>query len=435
MTSTQELDQTVSTKCQRIAALAKRDSERSFVSLSHHIDLHWLWEAYERTRKTGAPGVDGVTAEAYEENLLINLQQLLEAAKSGSYQAPPVQRAWIAKAGGKRRPIGIPTYEDKILQRAIVMILEAIYEQDFLDVSYGFRPGRSAHQALDAVWRNLGLKGGWVLELDIKSYFDCIDHQHLRSFIEHRVRDGVLRKLIDKWLKAGVMEEGQLSYRGEGSPQGGVISPMLSNIYLHHVLDLWFEEEVKPCLKGPNAMVRYADDATLMFANESDARRVLAVLSKRFARYGLELHPEKTKLVHFAPPSTDTDTKANTFDLLGFTHYWGKSRKGRWVIKRKTAKDRLSRSLKRIKVWCKLHRHDRLKDQHAALCRKLKGHYAYYGIIGNRPALFRFRMEAIRIWIKWLGRRSQRLLNWATAVKILKAHPLSEPKPWQEYVV
>jgi len=432
MTSTQELE-SVSTKIQRIAELAKRHPDRSFVSLSHHIDLHWLWEAYERIRKDGAPGIDGVTAEAYEQDLLSHLQRLLEAVKSGSYKAPPVRRVWIAKAdGNKTRPIGIPTLEDKILQRAVVMILEAIYEQDFLEVSYGFRPNRSAHQALDTVWTGLSrMGGGWVLEIDIKSYFDRMDHSHLRRFLERRVRDGVLRWLIDKWLKAGVLEDGQLSYREEGTPQGGVVSPILANLYLHHVLDTWFEGEVKPRLVGASSLVRYADDAVLMFANEADARKVLAVLPKRFARFGLELHPTKTRLVHFIPPTNRKEGEQGTFDLLGFTHYWGKSRRGLWVIKRKTAGDRLSRSLKRIKRWCRRHRHDRLKEQHEALSRKLKGHYAYYGIVGNRPALFRFREEAVRIWVKWLGRRSQRPLTWATAAKILHAHPLPDPRPWR----
>ena len=226
MAGTQELD-SVSTKIQRIAELAKHHPEQSFVSLSHHIDLHWLWEAYERIRKDGAAGIDGVTAETYEQDLLGNLQRLLEATKSGSYKAPPVRRVWIAKGdGNKTRPIGIPTLEDKILQRAVVMILEAIYEQDFLEVSYGFRPNRSAHHALDVVWSGLSrMGGGWVLEIDIQSYFDRIDHSHLRSFLEQRVRDGVLRRLIDKWLKAGVLEDGQLSYWEEGTPQGGVVAP------------------------------------------------------------------------------------------------------------------------------------------------------------------------------------------------------------------
>lgn len=435
MTSTQELE-TVSTKIQRIAELAKRHPARSFVSLAHHIDLHWLWEAYDRIRKDGAPGIDGVTAEAYEQDLLGNLQRLLEAAKSGSYKAPAVRRVWITKAdGSKTRPLGIPTLEDKILQRAVVMILEAIFEQDFLDVSYGFRPNRSAHQALGALWTGLSrMGGGWVLEIDIKSYFDRIDHSHLRRFLERRVRDGVLRRLIDKWLKAGVLEDGQLSYREEGTPQGGVVSPILANLYLHYVLDTWFEEDVKPRLVGASSLVRYADDAVLMFANEADARKVLAVLPKRFARFGLELHPTKTRLVHFTPPTNRQEGAQGSFDLLGFTHYWGKSRRGLWVIKRKTAKDRLNRSLKRIKQWCQRHRHDRLKAQHGALSRKLKGHYAYYGIVGNRPALYCFREEAVRIWVKWLGRRSQRPLTWATAAKILHAHPLPDPRPWSATV-
>lgn len=430
--SAQELNHSVSTKCRRIAELAKCDPACALTSLSAHIDLEWLREAYHRTRKDGAVGVDGVTAKVYEAALEANLARLLEAAKSGSYRAPPVKRAWIPKGGGKLRPIGMPTFEDKVLQRAVAMMLEAIYEQDFHEHSYGFRPGRSAHQALDRLWRELGVtQGGWVLELDIQSFFDTLSHEHLRAFIQHRVRDGVIRKLIDKWLKAGVMEEGQLSYQDDGTPQGGVVSPILANIYLHHVLDNWFEREVRPRLRGRSALIRYADDAVLTFSDEADARRVLEVLPKRFLRYGLVLHPDKTRLVRFVPPPRRKEGEEYSFDLLGFTHYWGKSRQGRWVIKRKTAKDRLQRALKRVKEWCRKRRHDPVRDQYVALCRKLQGHYGYYGIIGNRPALFRFRMEVIRIWVKWLGRRSQRGLKWRDAIPLLVRLHLPETPSWE----
>lgn len=433
--SASELDP-VSTKLQRIAELAKRDPGCSFTSLAYHIDLAWLERAYQLTRKDGAAGIDGVTAQVYEHDLETNLKQLLEAAKSGRYYAPPVKRAWIPKGdGSKLRPIGIPTLEDKVLQRAVAMVLEAVYEQDFHDFSYGFRPGRSAHQALATVWNELGAtQGGWVLELDIESFFDTLVHQHLRAFIKQRVCDGVICKLIDKWLKAGVMEDGQLSYREEGTPQGGVVSPILANVYLHHVLDQWFAAEVRPRLRGRCALIRYADDAVMTFSDETDARKVLEVLPKRFARYGLRLHPGKTRLVHFVPQPWCGESQNHSFDLLGFTHYWGKSQKGRWVIKRKTAKDRLQRALTRIKHWCQQHRHDPVKEQFAALSRKLIGHYGYYGIIGNRPSLYRFRMETIRIWIKWMGRRSQRRMSWADAIRLLTRLHLPEPPPWQAYV-
>ena len=252
----------VSTRLQRIAELAREAPQRAFLSLAHHIDVELLREAYRRTRKSGAPGVDGETAEKYAENLEANLQSLLDRFLSGTYKAPPVRRAHIPKGDGQQtRPIGIPTFEDKILQRAVAMVLSAVYEQDFLDVSYGFRPGRSAHQALADLWLRLTeTGGGWVLEVDIQSFYDSLDHGHLRSFLDHRVLDGVLRRSIDKWLNAGVLEEGELSYPEAGTPQGGVISPLLSNLYLHEVLDQWFEREVKPRLQGESRLIRYADD-------------------------------------------------------------------------------------------------------------------------------------------------------------------------------
>jgi RNA-directed DNA polymerase len=253
---------TVSTRQQRIAELAKQSPEMGFTSLAHHIDLVWLIAAYQRTRKDGAVGVDGQTAEAYAEHLVDNLQSLLDRAKSGTYRAPPVRRAYIPKGtGSETRPLGIPTFEDKVLQRAVVMVLEAVYEQDFRDCSYGYRPGRSAHQALDALWRQtMATGGGWVVEVDIRKFFDTLDHAHLRDLLRRRIRDGVLLRLIGKWLNAGVLEEGSLTFPEAGSPQGGVISPLLANIYLHYVLDVWFEEEVKPCLKGRAFLIRYADD-------------------------------------------------------------------------------------------------------------------------------------------------------------------------------
>lgn len=433
--SAQELDN-VSTKLQRIAMLAKHEPGCSFTSLAHHIDLAWLKRAYHLTRKDGAVGIDDMTAQVYEQQLGTNLERLLEAAKSGQYYAPPVKRVWIPKGdGSKQRPIGIPTFEDKVLQRAVAMVLEAVYEQDFHEHSYGFRPRRSAHQALNTIWRELSAtQGGWVLELDIEAFFDTLSHKHLRTFIRQRVCDGVICKLIDKWLKAGVMEDGQLSYREDGTPQGGVVSPILANVYLHYVLDTWFETDVRPRMSGRSALIRYADDAVLTFSHETDARRVLEALPKRFERYGLRLHPSKTRLVHFVPPPRQREGVENSFDLLGFSHYWGQSQKGYWVIKRKTAKDRLRRALKRVKRWCQEHRHDLVKEQYDALSRKLRGHYGYYGIIGNRPALYQFRKELIRIWIKWLGRRSQRRLTWADAIPLLNRLHLPEPPPWSAYV-
>lgn len=427
----------VSTKRQRIATLARQAPTMAFTTLAHHIDLDWMREAHRLTRKDGAVGIDGQTAADYAANLEANLQSLLDRAKSGTYKAPPVRRVHIPKGtGSETRPIGIPTFEDKVLQRAVVMVLESVYEQDFMDCSYGFRPGRSPHQALQAFrGQMMEMRGGWVLEVDIRKFFDNLDHSHLREMLDRRIRDGVLKRLIGKWLKAGVLEEGHLHRPPAGSPQGGVISPILANVYLHYVLDTWFEQDVRPRLKGRAFLVRFADDAVMGFACESDARRVLEVLSKRFARFGLTLHPTKTRLVKFTRPpfrdplqEGDHSQRPGTFDLLGFTHYWGRSLRGNWVVKRKTARDRLSRSLRAINQWCRAYRHQKVAVQHAALNRKLQGHYAYYGITGNYAALHSFWKGVQRRWRKWLSRRSQRAyVSWDRFYRLLERYPLPPP--------
>ena len=417
---------TVSTKLQRIAELATKAPEMAFTSLAHHIDIEFLLEAYRRTRKDGATGIDGQTGRQYEENLVENLESLLNRLKSGTYKAPPVRRTYVPKGDGtKTRPIGIPTFEDKVLQRAVAMILEAVYEQDFLDCSYGYRPGRSAHQALDELWKKLmAMGGGWVLELDIQKFFDTLDHGHLRSFLEQRVRDGVIRRVIDKWLKAGIMEEGAVRSPEVGTPQGGVVSPILANIYLHEVLDLWFERDVVPRLYGRAFLIRYADDAVLVFSSEKDARRVMKVLPKRFGKYGLTLHPEKTKLVDFKGPG-DGDREPGSFDLLGFTHLWGKTRKNCWTVQRHTAKDRFTRAIKQVKEWCRKNRHLPLKEQLQSISRKLVGHMQYYGVTGNGRAVSRFFWEVRGIWRKWLSRCSQRArVSWERFTRFLSRNPL-----------
>jgi len=419
----------VYTKLQRIAELARQMPDQALTSLAHRIDIEWLREAYQRTRKDGAVGVDRVAAEQYAANLEAKLKSLLERVKTASYVAPPVRRVHIPKDGGTR-PIGIPTFEDKVLQRAYAMVLEAVYEQEFRDCSYGFRPGRSAHQALDAFWKQMmAMGGGWVLELDIQSYYDTLDHGQLRQIIERRIRDGSVLRHIGKWLKAGVMEERRVWHPERGTPQGGVISPILSNIYLHEVLDVWFEREVQPRLKGRAFLIRYADDAALGFSLEEDARRVLEVLPKRFERYGLTLHPEKTRLVRFEPKRHDGDNDPGTFDLLGFTHYWGKSRKGKAIIKRKTASKRLRRAVTRISQWCRKHRHERLHTQHQGLARRMRGHYGYYGITGNSRMLAKFWHTTERSWRYWLSRRSQRAtINWERFKHLLRVFPLPSPR-------
>jgi RNA-directed DNA polymerase len=422
----------VFTKSQRIAELAQQAPQLGFTTLSHHLDRYWLYEAYLATRPDGAVGVDGQSCADYSANLPGNLQSLENRAKSGTYQAPPVRRVRIPKGtGNETRPLGIPTFEDKVLQRAVVMALQPIYEQDFLDCSYGFRPGRSAHQALQSLWdQTMAMKGGWVLEVDIRKFFDTLDHAHLRALLQHRVCDGVLLRLISKWLHAGVLEEGCLSYPEAGTPQGGVISPLLANVYLHYVLDVWFEQEVKPRLKGRAFLIRYADDFIIGFACEEDARRVLEVLPKRFGKYGLTLHPDKTRLVAFGRPASSSQAAAGaeapgSFDFLGFTHYWGRSRRGYSVVKRRTSRSRLSRALTKIADWCRRHRHLSVRDQQRTLGQKLQGHFAYYGITGNLEALQRFRHEVLRLWWKWLGRRRAggRWL-WSRFLGLLQRFPL-----------
>jgi group II intron reverse transcriptase/maturase len=404
----------------------------ALTTLAHQLDHDLLLEAYRRTRKDGAVGVDGQTAEAYAEKLESHLQSLLERAKSGTYRAPPVRRVHIPKAGSvKTRPIGIPTFEDKVLQRAVAMLLEAAYEQDFRDCSYGFRPGRSAHQALQVLWKGLmDLGGGWVLELDIERFFDTLDHERLREILRQRVRDGVLLRLIGKWLGAGVLEEGSLVLPEVGTPQGGVISPLLANVFLDAVLDGWFEDVVKPRLRGRALLVRYADDAVLVFECEEDARRVLEVLPKRLAKYGLLLHPDKTRLVAFRrPPPGGGGPRPGAFDFLGFTHYWGRARRGFPAVLRKTARDRFTRSLRAVGQWCRQHRHLPLAEQQRVLRQKLRGHYAYYGITGNHRALSSFYRQTERVWWKWLGRRSNRApKSWEWFWRLKERHPLPPPR-------
>jgi group II intron reverse transcriptase/maturase len=293
------------------------------------------------------------------------------------------------------------------------MVLEPVYETDFLDVSHGFRPGRGAHGALQSLWQQeINMGGGWIVDVDLRKFFDTIDHGHLREFLKRRVRDGVILRLIGKWLNAGVLEEGVLTTPDEGTPQGGVISPLLANIFLHYVLDEWFETEVRPRLKGRAFVIRYADDFVIGVAREDDARRIMEVLPKRMSKHGLTVHPEKTRLVRFQPPqaaSSETEERdppePMTFDFLGFTHYWGRSLQGAWVVKRKTAKSRLKRALTALSEWCRKHLHLPIKEQHQKLTQKLRGHYGYYGITGNFPSLKDFREEVRKIWRRWLSRR------------------------------
>jgi group II intron reverse transcriptase/maturase len=426
--------ESISTKRQRIADLAARMPGTPLTTLAHHIDHAWLKEAYRQTRKSGATGVDGQTAADYAADLDANLADLLERAKSGRYRAPPVRRTYIPKGDGSAvRPLGIPTFEDKVLQRAVAMVLESVYEQDFYDCSYGFRPGRSAHDALHATREALmAMGGGWVLSLDIASYFDSVDHRLLQDVVRQRVRDGVLTRLIGKWLKAGVMEDGQWHSAEAGTPQGGIVSPALANVFLHEVLDSWFEETVKPHMRGRAQLVRYADDAVLLFEHEDDARRVLRVIYDRFAKYGLTVHPAKTRLVTFTRPPLDAASPkphSGTFDLLGFTHYWRRSRGGNWVIVRKTAKDRYARTLKAIHQWCRVNRHRPVAVQWRTICRKLEGHYRYFGVTGNARRVHAVWFATKRRWRYWLARRSQHgQMPWSRFNELLARYPLPPPR-------
>lgn len=420
----------ISTRQARIATRARQTRGSAIHTLSRFMDLEWLKEAYRRTRKDGAPGIDGTTAEAYAEHLDDHLRDLLDRAKSGGYRAPPVRRVHIPKGdGSSTRPIGIPTFEDKVLQRAVAMLLEPVYEEEFHDFSYGFRPGRSAHGALKALNGHLfGMHGGWVLEVDIRSFFDSLDHEKLQSLLSRRVTDGVVLRLVGKWLKAGVLEDGVWTRSEAGSPQGGVISPLLANIYLHEVLDEWWAKDVLPRMRGAAHLVRYADDFVMVFSEETDARKVNAVLPKRMARFGLVLHPDKTRLFdHRQPHRGGVSPRPGTFDFLGFTHYWGISFPKRlWIPKRKTAKDRFRRSLAKIKAWMVAHRHMSIPYQAEKLALKLRGHDQYFGIIGNSASLSRLRHCVASLWRKVLARRSQRgYLSWEAFAEILRRHPLA----------
>lgn len=423
--------ESVSTKLERIAKLAQQMRGAALRTLSHHIDIEWLKEAYRRTRKDGAAGVDGQSAQEYAAKLESNLKSLLDRAKSGDhYRAPAVRRVHIPKGDGRKtRPIGIPTFEDKVLQRSVAMVLEAVYEQDFLDCSFGFRPSRSAHDAVKMLRDGMmDMAGGWVLEADIEAFFDSVDRSQLQQILRQRIQDGVLLRLIGKWLNAGVMEEGQLHYPDAGTPQGGVISPILANVFLHGVLDLWFEREVKPRLKGHAFLVRYADDFVIVFHAEEDARRVMEVLPKRFGKYNLRLHPEKTRLIQFRRPprygEQPKEEQPGSFGFLGFQLYWARSKQGKSVIFCKTAASRLARAVVRINDWCRNHRHDPIKEQHAKLTSKLLGHYNYFAVTGNHRAVGAVRFLVTRVWFKWLSRRSRANPDWNWMNRLLRVFPL-----------
>lgn len=429
----------VLTKQQRIARIAKRTQRRQepLTLLHHYLDADWLRAAFKKLRKKKATGIDKQTVEEYGLNLEANNETLLEEAKSGKYVAPAVRGVDVPKPGSReKRGLGIPTTRDKVLQKGVQMLLEPIYETEFCNFSYGFRPKRSQHQALDHLWNGIMSNGvGWIVDMDIRKFFDTVKHDKLRELLRQRVKDGVITRLIGKWLKAGILKDGGIIYSDEGTPQGGIISPLLSNVYLHEVLDKWFTEKIWPQLMGRSTIVRYADDAVLGFEYKEDAEYVLKELHKRFEQYGLKLHPEKTRLINFEkpsrwktkPPDKGKRNKPGTFTFLGFTHYWGRSRQGNWVIKRKTSKKKLTQKLKELNEWCRKQRHHPIREQHKHLSQKVLGHYQYYGVTGNARSLQQYLHQVIKIWKKWLSRRSwgNRNLNWERfSQKIKQRFPL-----------
>jgi RNA-directed DNA polymerase len=422
------------TDINRIAELAKEDPKRQFSSIAHLITGEKLYEAFRSLRKNASAGIDGVTYQQYETNAEENIRQLHQRLKEGKYRAQPLRRVYIPKEDGKQRPISIPALEDKIVQKAAVDLLNAIYEQDFLDCSYGFRPGRGQHQALEEVGRIICTRPiGWILEIDIRSYFDSIVRSALVEMIEKRVTDGSVLRLIGKWIKVGVIEDGRLLVSETGTGQGQPISPLLANVYLHHVLDKWFEDEVKPRLKGEAYEIRFADDAILCFQHREDAEKVLAVLPKRFEKYGLTLHPEKTRLIEFgryaAKNAKKQGKKPATFNFLGFVHICARSRKGKFTVHVKTIAKRLRRGLKAVGDWCKRHRHDPVKEQQKTLNAKLRGHYQYYGRPTNYRSIWQFYRRVQRIWKEWLGRRTRgKRLTWERFKDILRQFPLLLPR-------
>jgi len=424
----------VSTKELQIAERARKYKQEALTNLQQSIDTELLEDSYRNLNKQSIPGTDGKTWHEYAVTASTRLPELLTEFKSGKYKAPPIRRVHIPKGKTGTRPIGIPTLEDKILQEAVRRTLNPIYEEDFKDFSYGFRKGRSAHDAIEYMFREVSFNGlHYIINADIKSYFDSISHGIVREFLDRRVKDGVVRKMIDKWLRAGVLEGKELRYPSKGTPQGGLISPLLSNIYLHYVLDEWFSEQIQPLLSGRSFIVRYADDFVLGFANLMDAKRVMKALPKRFGKFDLELHPDKTKIINLNSNRGDGDRSS---DFLGFTHYLGKSRKGKTILKRKTNKKKLSNAIAKFNMWLKENRHSKLKELIPDVNAKLRGHYNYYGITFNSKGINSFYEQAKRSLFKWLNRRGGKSnWNWEKFNLLIKEWmPIMKPKIYHSFV-
>ena len=423
----------MSQSLRRLARKAQEEPRTQFTAIAHLLTEEVYWAAWRRLKKGASAGVDGVTAETYAADLGANLRALHARVKAKQYRPQPVRRVRIPKEGGTTRPLGVPALEDKLVQGAARIVLEAIYEQDFLPCSYGFRPGRSPHQAL-AAW-NQALhrqKVNYVLDVDIERFFDSMDHTWLLRFVQHRVTDGSMLRLLRGWLRAGVLEAGALRLAETGTPQGGVVSPLLANLYLHYVLDLWAERRVRRTLRGEMVLARYADDVVVGFQYRDDAEAFQRALAARLAQFGLALNTAKTRLLEFgrfaAAHAARRGRKPETFDFLGFTHICGRSPWGAFQVRRKTSRRRLRRFVTTQGRWCKLNRHVPVPDQWAILCGKLRGHYQYYGVVGNRNALHAVYERVVRAWRQWLNRRSQRArMTWQKFTALLRRYPLPRP--------
>jgi group II intron reverse transcriptase/maturase len=400
---------------ERVGQAARQDRKLRFTALLHHIyDVDRLRAAYQAIEPEAAAGIDGETWKHYGENLEENLQDLSGRLARGAYRARPVRRVYIEKADGRKRPLGVPVLEDKIVQRSVVEVLNAIYEVDFLGFSYGFRPGRSQHQALDALAHGISTKWvNWILDADLQSFFDTLKHEWLVKFLEHRIADQRVIRLIQKWLNAGVLEDGKRMTSKIGTVQGGSISPLLANIYLHYVLDLWIERWRKTQAKGDVVVVRFADDFVVGIQHREKADQLLIELRERFAQFGLGLHPEKTRLIEFGRRAmherkTRGEGKTETFNFLGFTHCCGTTGRGRFTVFRKTMRQRMLKKLKAVNLELQQRRHQPIPEQGRYIYALVGGHVNYYGVPFNSRAIRSFRHVVIRLWYNWLNRRSQR---------------------------
>jgi group II intron reverse transcriptase/maturase len=409
----------------KVVERAKREPEGRFHTLAHLIDAPALVRAFQRARSDAAVGVDGMTKAAYGKQLQVRVQDLHARLKQKRYRPQPIRRVHIPKGQGKTRPIGISTLEDKLVQDALREVLEAIYEQDFLDCSYGFRPQRGAHDAIRRLDQVVHAdQVCWILEADIVSFFDSLNREELKKMLQIRVADESLLRLIGKCLHVGVLEGAMYFEPETGATQGSVLSPLLGNIYMHYVLDLWFEEIVKPRLRGKASLIRYADDFVITFKRQDDAQAVMDVLPKRLGKYGLSLHPDKTRLFEFRrPPKQQISGKGTaTFDFLGFTFYWARAATGRWGMWGKTRRASLRKAIKSIYEWCRSHRHQPVEAQRKSLARRVRGHYNYFGVSGNYRSLLLFEAAVQKAWYKWLCRRSQRRrLWWSRYSKLLRS--------------